>query len=82
MTTTSYTANFLVANSVYTFKIEARTALGYSDYSSEISIRAAAKPDTPAVPVTTVVSNTDVVIAWTPPFNGGSVITSYTIQIR
>ncbi len=80
--TTFYTSNALVANSVYTFKVEARNALGYSDFSSEVVIRAAAKPDTPAVPVTTVVSNTDAVITWVAPFNGGSPITSYTILIR
>jgi hypothetical protein len=34
------------------------------------------------VPVTTVVSNTDAVITWVAPFNGGSPITSYTILIR
>jgi hypothetical protein len=32
--------------------------------------------------VTTVVSNTNVVITWAAPFNGGSPITSYTILIR
>jgi len=79
---TSYTATGLVANSVYYFKVEARNALGYSDFSTEISVRAAAKPDPPAAPVTTVVSNTSVVITWAAPFNGGSPLTSYTILIR
>jgi hypothetical protein len=67
---------------MYNFKIEARTLVGFSEYSTEITIRAAAKPNTPAEPVTTVVSNTNVVITWAAPFNGGSPITSYTILIR
>ena len=34
--TTSYTASSLTANIIYTFKIDARNSVGYSDFSSEI----------------------------------------------
>jgi len=43
--TTSFTASQLTPNMVYTFKIEARSLVGYSPFSSEINIRAAAKPN-------------------------------------
>ena len=82
VTTTSFTASALTPNIIYTFRIEARTLVGYSTYSSELVIRAADKPNQPAAPTTLAVSNTDVIISWTPPFNGGSPITSYTIGIR
>jgi hypothetical protein len=78
----SFTASSLVADALYTFKIEARNLVGYSAYSSEVQIRAAAKPDTPAAPLTSVLSNTGVVITWTAPFNGGSAITYYTVKVR
>lgn len=76
---TSYTVNSLVPDATYTFKIKARTLVGYSVDSSEISIRAATKPNTPASPVTTVISNVSVTITWNQPFNGGSAISSYLI---
>lgn len=44
VSTTSFTASQLTANIIYTFKIEARSLVGYSTYSSELAIRAAAKP--------------------------------------
>jgi len=50
--------------------------------SSEVSIRAAAKPNVPAAPSTTVNTNVSVTISWTAPSNGGSAITSYTVKIR
>ena len=78
----SYTASALVADALYTFRIEARNLVGYSGFSSEVVIRAAAKPNTPAAPLTSVLSNTGLVITWTAPFNGGSTITSYTVKVR
>ena len=82
VTTTSYTATSLVADTLYTFKILSRNLVGNSAYSSEILIRAAARPATPTAPTTSVISNTNVVITWAVPDNGGSVITSYSIKIR
>jgi len=72
----------LVADALYTFRIEARNLVGYSDFSSELVVRAAAKPNTPAAPLTLVLSNTGLVITWVAPFNGGSPITSYTVKVR
>lgn len=49
--------------------------------SAEISIIASAVPDTLAAPTTTV-NNYNVAFTWVAPYNGGSVISSYKIQIR
>ena len=78
----SFTATSLTADTIYTFKIESRNLIGYSVFSPEISIRAAARPSLPVAPATATISNTGVIIQWTAPYNGGSPITSYTVTIR
>jgi hypothetical protein len=78
----SYTVGSLTPDLVYSFIVESRNLIGYSVVSVAVLVRAAAKPDQPSTPTTTVVSNTAVVVQWTAPFNGGSSITAYTIQIR
>ena len=81
--TTSYTASSLTADVVYTFKVTARTLVGLGTDSSEVNVRAAAKPSVPAAPITSVNSNTSVTIIWSAPStNGGSAITGYTVAIR
>ena len=82
ITTTSFTAISLTADVLYTFKISARNIVGLGSDSSELSVRAAAKPSIPAAPTTSVISNTSVTITWTAPANGGSAITGYTVAIR
>ena len=81
VSTATYTVTSLTADTIYTFKIEARNLVGLSAFSSEVSIRASAIPDNPIAPTSTMISNTFVVITWTPPNNRGSSITSYTISI-
>lgn len=49
--------------------------------SSSVTILAAQPPDIPAAPTTTL-QDTNVLISWAAPFNQGSAITSYKIQIR
>ena len=80
--TASYTASSLTADVIYTFKITARTLVGLGADSAELSIRAAAKPNVPAAPATSVNTNVSVTITWSAPFNGGSAITAYTVAIR
>ena len=79
---TSYTASSLTADVVYTFKVSARNLIGYGADSSEVSIRAAAKPNVPTAPSTAVNTNISVTISWVAPFNGGSAITAYSVAIR
>ena len=82
ITTTSYTSSSLTADVVYTFKITARTLVGLGADSTELSVRAAAKPSVPAAPATSVNTNVSVTITWSAPYNGGSAITAYTVAIR
>lgn len=78
---TSYVANGLTPNELYTFKVESRNQVAYSGFSLEITIRAAAKPTIPIAPTTSVNTNISVNIAWIKPFDGGSPLTAYTILI-
>ena len=80
--TTYYTASSLTADVIYTFKVTARTLVGLGADSTELSVRAAAKPNVPAAPATSVNSNVSFTITWSAPFNGGSAITAYTVAIR
>jgi hypothetical protein len=67
---------------VYTFKVQARNAIGLGAMSSEVLIRASAIPAVPSAPTTTVVSNTDVTISWSAPDNaeGGTPVIDYRIS--
>ena len=82
ITLTSYSATSLTPDGIYTFRVESRTLVGYSGFSIELAVRAAARPSMPSSPTTSLISNTNVVITWVAPFNGGSQITSYRITIR
>lgn len=64
----------------YKFKVQARNAVGYSLDSSEITIRAARVPDVPTN-VLTSIDGSNVLISWTPNYNGGSEVLSYTVEI-
>lgn len=56
--------------------------MGYGEFSDEIAILAAQIPDIPNAPTTAILDRWSVVIDWTAPYNGGTPITSYTIEIR
>lgn len=79
---TSYTATGLIPDTIYSLIVRARNIVGFGGYSAEVLIRAAAKPNTPALPTTATVSNTNLVVTWTAPFDGGSPVTAYVIKIR
>lgn len=81
LSTLSYTAASVQMGTVYSFRVEARNAYGYSSFSSEVSILAASVPSQPSAP-TTYVSGDSVVIQWSEPSTNGSPIESYTITIR
>ena len=83
ITATSYTANTLTADVIYTFKVTARNMIGLSAASNEVNIRAAAKPNVPGTPVTSVNSNISLTITFSAPsYNGGSAITAYSVAIQ
>jgi hypothetical protein len=64
----------------YKFKVQARNAVGYSLDSAEITIRAAKVPDVPTN-VLTSIDGSNVLISWSPNYNGGSEILYYTVEI-
>ncbi len=65
--TTSFTASSFTADVVYTFKKTACNQVGFGTDSTEVNIRAAAKPDDPAAPFTEANSNISVSIYWVGP---------------
>lgn len=54
--------------------------MGYSLDSIETTVRVAAKPDVPTL-VSTTINGDYVLISWTAPYDGGSSLLSYDIQI-
>lgn len=52
ITNLQFTVIGLTADVVYAFRVHARNAVGYSADSNEVSIRAAAVPNTPDAPST------------------------------
>ena len=72
----------LSADVVYKFRVQAQNAIGYSLDSNEVSIRASAVPDTPVAPTTTQSGDSNLVISWGEPGNGGSDVTGYIIKIK
>jgi hypothetical protein len=47
-----------------------------------VTILAAQIPDIPAAPTTSISDRWSVVIDWSAPYNGGTPIISYTVEIR
>ena len=79
----SYTLQGLQSGITFTFKIKARTAYGYSDYSEHVSVLTAEAPEQPSAPVTELaVDGMSVTILWTEPDNMGSPLLGYRIYVR
>ena len=78
LTSKDYLATSLTANTIYSFKVYSRNAVGFSDPSSSVGILAAAVPDKPNAPTSSINSD-QVNFVWTAPYNGGSDITEYKI---
>ena len=64
----------------YKFRLRARNILGWSSYSSEVTLTPV---DVPAMmaPLTTERISTNVKVTWTAPLNNGLTITQYKIMI-
>lgn len=66
----------------YRFKYKVKNIHGLSsDFSSFVDIVAALAPDTPAT-ATTVISDQNVRISWTPPAANGATISAYKVEIE
>lgn len=83
VTTLSYTAYSLTNGVTYKFKVQARSAYGYSDFSAEVSILSAAVPDAP----TNLANNpsetnsVQIGLTWTKGINdGGSEVIDYRVS--
>lgn len=83
MVATTYTATSLTPGTTYKFKVQARNAFGFSDFSDPVSILAASKPSKPSAPTTAWDDSTDLVtVTWSEPATNGAQIDSYSIYIR
>jgi hypothetical protein len=72
----------IVTDTVYQIAIKASNLIGDSSLSSVISIRAAQAPDAPAAPSKVTSTTNSITVQWTSPgFNGGNVITHYSLYI-
>lgn len=84
VTATSITMDGFILGTTYVFKVKSRNAFDYSTgFSNEVTILAAMTPEKPLTPTTTFnrVANT-VIIDWEAPYDNGSVILGYTVEIR
>jgi len=78
-----FTVGSLASGQSYHFKMQSRTAAGFSDFSSTVVILAASTPSKPNAPVTIWSNqNNAVTVTWTEPSSNGTPILSYTVLIR
>lgn len=80
LTDTAFTFTNVVQGGTYQFKVEARNAYGYSEFSNTLTVSASEVPEQPAAPTTTWLPD-DIVISWTTPDDNGSPIIGYTIKV-
>lgn len=82
VTEKSYTTEVdIISGQTYKFKVEARNEVGFSPESAELSILAATIPVTPDAP-TTYISGEYVAVQWVPPYNGGTKVLAYSVQVQ
>lgn len=78
---TTCTVTGLVNNTTYNFQVVAQNEVGDSDPSAASNpARPDKRPEQPAPPSVTR-GDTQVMLSWVPPENGGSPIQSYTVEI-
>jgi len=78
LTGTSYVDPGLVNGTTYYYKVSASNAGGTSGLSAEVSAKPATVPGAATLAAATA-RGKGVVLSWSPPANGGSPITSYTV---
>ncbi|HEY5110962.1 MAG TPA: fibronectin type III domain-containing protein, partial [Acidimicrobiales bacterium] len=78
---TSYTVTGLTNGTVYTFEVAAINAVGTSLFSSASSgATPATVPNAPTGAAATSNANTQSLVSWTAPANGGATITGYAVR--
>ena len=82
MTTLNLLVENLSTGIIYRFKVRARNAEGFGEFSTPVEILTAQEPDAPSEPIIEFVKADDsVVIRWSAPYNRGSEITAYKVYI-
>lgn len=74
VTDLTYTVEPLSTGLQYQFKVRARNAEGFGDFSPAVTILTAQIPDTPAAPTTAFTAQDTVVVTWTAPSDNGSAL--------
>jgi hypothetical protein len=70
----------LVNATTYFYRVRAINAVGAGSWSGAVAITASGVPDAPGAPAA-ISGNGELTVAWQPPSNnGGSAVTSYTLQ--
>ena len=83
VTTLEHTESGLTEGNSYRFRVQARNAVGFSNYSVVFTIIAATVPSKPGAPTTYLnVDSTKVVIDWSAPDTGGLSIDGYKVEIK
>ena len=78
---TSATADNLSPDTLYTFRVRARNAHGWSVWSDEHTFRTSTRPDTPA-PAATTLMNPNVRVSWNAPTDNFEQIYAYEVLVR
>ena len=81
---TNYIQTGLSAGTEYTFRVKAKNAVDFSEWSDSFQIIAATVPDAPTQPTTTLTGgDVNVLIDWSPNVNdGGVTLQGYRLYIK
>jgi hypothetical protein len=72
----------LEAGKYYLLRVRSKNAVGWSDYSENLSIRAATRSEIPTAVTTSVLASTgNLQIEWVEPYSNGASIEQYELQI-
>jgi len=78
---TQYTATGLTTGETYIFAVESRNVYAFSSLSETLTMLCAFKPESPTNVQTAIEANT-VRVSWSPVYDNGSPLTSYSVYIR
>lgn len=81
LTDLNYVATNLITSYTYYFKVRARNAHDFGDFSEELGILVAEEPVTPGAPVTSLVG-ANIVVTWSEPENSGQPILGYRVYLK